>query len=140
MIMLPVTRTTVMRRALLALTLAGSMSSIASANGGDLYPPAYERYPQAAPAERYYEPAAPVYRRVERAEPCRVFHERRVDAYGRETMHRIRMCDEGPVYNGPNGAAYPPEHGYGYRPRPHYEQSGYDGYPRPPAGIGRGYY
>ena len=50
--------------------------------------------------ERYYGagPRLPVYGQVEVGEgACRVFHERRVGPYGRETIHRIRMCDEGPA-------------------------------------------
>jgi hypothetical protein len=70
---------------------------------------------------------------------CRIVHERRIDAYGREIIHRIRICDEGPIYPTPYRTMVPPE--YGYPPRPYYEPfpSRYYSYPRPPAPI-EGYY
>jgi hypothetical protein len=156
-----VTRTTAARRAVLALALAGfAMSSIADANAGDLYPPGYGTYPLAAPApvyertferERYFA-AAPVFNGRVAIDngPCRIVLKRRIDAWGRKLVHRIRVCDEGPVYGAPNGAVYGapngpvvlPENGYGpsgYGPRRYYEPSGY-GYPRPPVAVGVDYY
>jgi hypothetical protein len=144
-----VMRTTAVRHAVFGLALAGlAMSSIATANAGDLDAPAYSPYPYGAPdyermleRERHYSVAPRVYRRVEVGDGiCRILHQRRVDPYGREIIHRIRMCDEGPVYPSPNWTAVPPE--YGYQPRPNYEPSpsGYYSYPRPPAAIGQGYY
>jgi hypothetical protein len=120
-----VMRTTGVRHAAFGLALAGlAISSATTANAGDFDAPAYSPYPYGA----------------ERDGNCRIFHERRVDPYGRETVHRIRMCDEGPVYPSLNGTAVPPD--YGYKPRRYYEPSpsGYDSYPRPPAAIGQGYY
>ena len=117
-----VMRTASVRHAVFGLALAGlAISSPIAAKAGDFNTPVYSPYP------------------VERAENCRIFHERRVDPYGRETVHRIRMCDEGAVYPSVNGTAAPPN--YGYR-RPYYEPSpsNYDAYPRPPAPIGPGYY
>ncbi len=116
-----VMRTTGVRHAVFGLALAGlAISSITTANAGDFDAPAYSPYPSG----------------VEHDGSCRVFHERRVDQYGRVTVHRIRMCDEGLIYPLQNGAAMPPD--YGYQPRPYYEPSpsGYDSYPRPPAAIG----
>lgn len=34
---------------------------------------------------------------VEGAETCRVFTKARLDPYGREVLHRVRVCDEGPL-------------------------------------------
>ena len=88
----------------------GLTSLMTNANAGDLYAPDYAPYSNAASnyerpidRERYYGAAPPpVYGRVEVGEgTCRVFHERRVGSYGRETIHRIRMCDEGPAYSSP---------------------------------------
>src|SRR5215475_5388236 len=59
---------------------------------------------------------------IDRGGICQIALERRIDPYGRETVHRIRVCDEGPVYPGysaPTWSAVPPEYGYG-RP-PYYE-------------------
>jgi hypothetical protein len=121
------------------------MSSISNANAGDLYSPTYRTYPLAAPIdervlerERYYGVAPLVHRSIEFGDGiCRIFHERRIDPYGRETIHRIRMCDDGPIYGSTNGAVLPPEYGY---PRPYYEQSGYYSHPHPPLAIGQGYH
>ena len=114
--------TIAVRHTVLGLALSGlAISSIATANAGDYDVPAYSRYPYSAP--------------IERNGICRIFHERQVDQYGRETIHRIRMCDEGPVYQSPGWTAAPQE--YGYRSPsayPDYE------YPRPPAPIGPTYY
>ena len=121
-----VMRTTGLRHAAFGLALAGlAISSANTANAGDFdAPPAYSSHPYG----------------VERDGNCRIFHERRVDPYGRATVHRIRMCDEGPVYPSLNGTAVPQE--YGYNPRRYYEPSpsGYESYPRPPAPIGQRYY
>jgi hypothetical protein len=141
-----VMRTIAVRHAVFGLALTGlAMSSMSNAKAGDLYEPAYRPYPQAAPyyqrvdREGYYGSAPLVHRRVEIGdEICRIFHERRIDPYGRETLHRIRMCDDGPVYSSSSGAVVVPE--YGYQPRPNYEQSGYYSYPRPPVAIGQEYY
>jgi hypothetical protein len=141
-----VVRTTAVRHAVFKLALAGlAMASIGSANASDLYPPAIGIYPPAVPTDervlerdRYYGVAPLVHRPVEfGAGICRIFHERRVDPYGRETIHRIRMCDDGPIYGAPSGALPPPDYGY---PRPYYEHSGYYSRPRPPLEIGQGYY
>lgn len=115
-----------MRDAVFGLALAGwAISSITGAKAGDIDRPVYGSYP-------YSYGAQPEYNGL-----CRIFHERRIDSYGRETIHRIRMCDEGPVYS-PNWTAAPPPY---YGPRRYYEQSsGYYGYPRPPAPIGPAYY
>jgi hypothetical protein len=111
----------------LGLALAGAaISSVA--NAGDLNAPVYGPYPQVAP--QY----GPMY---ERAGPCRVVLQRRVDPYGREIVHRMRVCDEGSVYSAPGEAeeyGYPPPRYYGPSP------SGYYARPRPPAPIGPGYY
>lgn len=133
------TRTTAARHAVFGLALAVSaMASLATANAGDLDAPGYSPY-GAPDYDRLYSPAPPIHRRVVVDDGiCRIFHERRVDPYGREIIHRIRMCDEGPVDLSPNRAVVPQE--YGYQSRPYYEQSGYHAYPRPPVAIGRGYY
>ena len=114
------------RYAVFGLALAGAtMTSIPAATAGDLGPPVYGPAP--------YEP--PPYGVLpERDGPCRIVLERRIDPYGREAVHRIRMCDEGPAYPAP-GIAPPdydsPPPGY-FAPAP----SRYDPYPRPPAPIG----
>ena len=121
-----VVRMTGVRHAVFGLALAGlAVSSTTTANAGDFDAPAYRPYPNGT---------------FEGGVICRIFHERRVDPYGRETVHRIRMCDEGPVYPSLNGTAVPSD--YRYAPRRYYEPSpwGYDSYPRPPAPIGPFYY
>ena len=62
--------------------------------------PTYER---SLDRERYYGAAPPpVYDRAEVGDgACRILHERRVGPYGRETIYRIRICDEGPAYGSP---------------------------------------
>lgn len=118
-----VMRATAVRHTVLGVALGClAMSSIATANADDFDRPAYSRYQYGAP--------------IEHDGICRVFHERRIDQYGRETIHRIRMCDEGPVYQSPGWTAAPQE--YGYRTPPAYP--GYYKYPRPPAPIGPTYY
>jgi hypothetical protein len=111
--------------AVFALTLAGTLlSSLVGAKAGDIAGPAYGPYPYGGP--------------IERDAICRVFHERRIDGYGRETIHRIRLCDDGPVY-APAWTEAPPAFGYSRR---YYEPSAADYYarPRPPAPIGPAYY
>ena len=122
-----VTCKTGVHHTVLGLTLAGlAMCSVSTSNAGDLIGPAYGAYPYGPP--------------IESNAFCRVLLERRIDPYGRETVHRIRMCDEGPVYSGPNWSVAPQE--YGYAPQRYYEPapSHYYSYPRPPAPIGPAYY
>ena len=126
-------RRTMMRGVVLALALGGLGAwAIAPAQAGDLGGPVYGPAPY--PAPNY----GPVY---ERGGPCRIVLDRRVDPYGREIVHRMRVCDEGPVYPSAEGPVVAPEYGY---PAPRYygpQPSGYDAYPpRPPAPIGPGYY
>lgn len=127
------------RRALFALALAGStMSALAPAMAGDLPPPVYGAPPiyDAPPVVAPYPNGAAVYERG--PGPCRIVFDRRVDPYGREIVHRLRVCDEGPVYPPVNEAVVPPVYGYPpyYAPAP----SGYYGGLRPPAPIGQRYY
>jgi len=118
------------------------MVSIGVAAAGDLGPPVYSPAPYVAPP--YVAPpyvGAPYVAAPYEAPhaPCRVMLERRIDPYGREIVHRIRMCDEGPVYPGLGETAAPPEYSY---PPPRYyapSPSGYDPFPRPPAPIPGGY-
>lgn len=42
-------------------------------------------------------PVPPPVEVVEGAETCRVFTKARLDPYGREVLHRVRICDEGPL-------------------------------------------
>jgi hypothetical protein len=100
-------------------------------------------YEDRSPPRGYYEPfgypRAPVYaepralppaveRRVYVDEaPCRVFYRPRVDAYGREVVHRVRVCDEGAVHR--------PSYRAARGPIGDYEPWGYDA-PRPPRGVG----
>ena len=103
--------------------LAWRCLQFATANAGDFGGPAYGPYPR-------YNAVPPVYRRAEVGDAfCRILQERRIDPYGRETIHRIRICDEGPI-----GWTVPQEYGYG--PPPPYQGTYYGGYPRPPALIG----
>ena len=127
-----VMRTTAVRHPVLGLALVGlAMSSIATANAGDFDRPVYGPYSG-------YNAVPPVYRRAEVGDAiCRILHERRIDPYGRETIHRIRMCDEGPI-DRPGWTVAPQEYGYG--PPPAYPGRAYYGYPRPPAPIGPTYY
>ena len=112
-----VMRTTGVRHAVFGLALAGlAMSSTATANAGDFDGQAYGPYPR-------YNAVPPVYRRAEVGDAfCRILQERRIDPYGRETIHRIRICDEGPI-------------GWTDAPPPAYQDTYYGGYPRPPALI-----
>jgi hypothetical protein len=127
--------------ALVALAMCGAAPS---AQAGDLSGPGYGPAPY--PAPNYGPP--PVY---ERSAPCRIVLDRRIDPYGREVVHRMRVCDEGPMYPPVAAPVYPSAVGpavappYGYPPPPprYYEPqpSGYEGYPpRPPAPVGPGYY
>ena len=135
-------RATTLRRAAIWLALTAGLPLAAGglASAGDFDVPVYTPYPNRAPEydrlgerERFYGTVPPTDWRSEAVERhCRIFHERRVDAYGREVMHRMRMCDEGPVY--PGRAIGPAE--YSYPPRPYYERSGYQPYLRPPVAIG----
>lgn len=127
-------RRTTVRGVVFALALGG-LWTIAPAQAGDLAGgPVYGPAPY--PAPNY----GPVY---ERGGPCRIVLDRRVDPYGREVVHRMRVCDEGPVYPSAEGPVVGPEYGY---PAPRYryyepQRSGYDPYPpRPPAPVGPGYY
>jgi hypothetical protein len=151
-----VLRATAVRHAVFGLALAGlAMSSTATANAGDFDGQAYGPYPR-------YNAVPPVYRRAEVGDAfCRILQERRIDPYGRETIHRIRICDEGPIgWTVPQEYGYgppPPYQGtyyarppaligpvpqeYGYGPPPSYQGTHYGGYPpRPPALIGQAYY
>jgi hypothetical protein len=178
-----VTRTTAARHAVRGLALAGfAMCFLADAQAGDLYVPGYTPYPLAAPGpapvyertferERYFAAAPAVHGRVAIDNgPCRIVLKRRIDAWGRELVHRIRVCDEGLVYGAPNGPVYGAPNGpvygapngpvygapngpvygapngpvvlpeNGYGPPRYYEPSGYYGYPRPPVAVGVDYY
>jgi hypothetical protein len=122
-----------LKASLLALMLGAPLA----AHAADLYegPGPYQAPPYASP----YEPPAaypppqpygppPVMR--ERFggdfERCRVFHRVRVDPYGREVLHRVRVCDERVAQRAPGWA--PPAR-YGYAPPI------YDG-PRPARDVG----
>jgi hypothetical protein len=135
------TKRTTRRGVVLALTLGGLAAwAITPAQAGDLAGAGYGPAPY--PAPNY----GPVY---ERGGPCRIVLDRRVDPYGREVVHRMRVCDEGPVYPSAEAPVYPSAEGpmvapqYGY-PAPRYfapQPSGYDAYPpRPPVPIGPRYY
>lgn len=125
-----VLRTTAGRAVLglaLGLPLAGlTICSIAKA--GDLAPP-----PPYPPAPYGVAPYLP-----DREGPCHVVFERRLDPYGRETVHRMRLCDEGPAYPAPGVALPPPDEGY--PPPPYFAPSPSEYAPRPPAPIGGDYY
>src|SRR5215831_16867510 len=99
-------------------TLAMNFGLIAKA--GDLELPPYGPGPYTAPAP--YVPPAQYVEPIDRGGICRILLERRIDPYGREIVHRIRVCDEGPVYPGypaPTWSAVPRE--YGYVRLPYYE-------------------
>lgn len=115
------------RYIVIGLALGGlAISSVFTAKAGDLDLRVYGAHPYPAP--------------VERDARCRILLERRVDPYGREIVHRIRICDEGPVYPGPNWSVAPQEYGYPsrrfYEPAPSY----YYSHPHPPAPIGPTFY
>ena len=112
--------------AVFGLAIAGAaMTSISAAMAGDLAPPVYGPAP--------YEP--PPYGVVhDRDGPCRIVFVRRLDPYGREAVHRIRMCDEGPAYPAPGFA--PPPDDYDDPPPRYFAPSHYDPSRRPPAPIG----
>jgi hypothetical protein len=131
-----VVRTTVVHRVVFSVALAGlGICGVATAQAGDLAPPMYGPAP-------YPPPPPPNYGAVYgHGGPCHVVIDRRVDPYGREIAHRVRVCDEGPMY--PSVVGPMPSQEYGY-PEPRYyepQPSGYDVYaPRPPAPVGPGYY
>jgi hypothetical protein len=75
----------------------------ATVRAADIYAPDRprysERYERYEPRERVYAPPRylppPVERRVEiDDEDCRVFVKRAIDAYGREVLRRVRVCEE----------------------------------------------
>jgi hypothetical protein len=123
----------------LALIGLAALAMSSSARAADLesgyapYPLAPD-YGRTIERERIYSSPAPIDRRYEVVdERCRIYHQRRVDPYGREVVHRVRVCDEGPVNATPNrsfGSAP-----YDYPPRAYYERSRYRGYPLPPAEV-----
>jgi hypothetical protein len=88
--------------------------------GGPYAPPANWQGPVYGGGGGYYEP-----RRYETVEECRVFIKPRIDRYGREVFHRIRVCDEGRVAP-PRYSAGPVAQWYGP--------------PRPPRAIRDDYY
>ena len=99
-------------------TLSMNFGSIAKAGDLELQP--YGPGPYTAPAP--YIPPAQYVAPIDRGGICRIVFERRIGPYGRETVHRIRVCDEGPVYPGypaPTWSAVPPEYGYGQIGRAH---------------------
>jgi hypothetical protein len=100
----------------------------------------FEGYPYGGPVYQSTLDNGPAYQPAPDNEAvCRILLERRVDPYGREVVHRIRMCDEGPVY-GLGRTAAPQDYRYDPR-RYYYERSSSDYYsPRPPAPVGRPYY
>jgi len=119
-------------------TLAMNFGSIAKA--GDLEQQPYGPGPYTAPTP--YTPPTQYVAPIDRGGICRIVFERRIDPYGRETVHRIRVCDEGPVYPGypaPTWSTVPPEYRYGRPPYLETFRSYYGDYPRPPATIGRIY-
>jgi len=129
--------------ALLALLLGGPMAAQAAdleyGPGPYRTPPPYAG-PYEPPADdagpgydQRYGPTPPVMR--ERLggdfERCRVFHRVRIDPYGREVLHRVRVCDEPAAMRAPGWAATQGPAPYGYGPR-------YYG-PRPSRDIGPGF-
>jgi len=117
--------------AVFGLALA-ALCGVIAAQAGDLAAPVYGPAPYPAPPPNY----GPLY-----GGPCHVVLDRRVDPFGREIVHRVRVCDEGPAYAPVPGPALAPEYGY---PAPSYfepQPSGYYSYPpRPPVPVGPGYY
>jgi hypothetical protein len=81
-------------------------------------------YPPQAFDPRYVGPRGDV-----DEDDCRVRHERHVDAYGREVVRRLRVCDEGVV------AVHPRYRRDGYRDRP-YDAPSPRAWMRPPADVG----
>ena len=128
-------RPAAVRSSAIGLALAGlGICATTTANAGDLAPPVYGPAPYPAPPPNY----GAVY---EGGGPCHIVLDRRIDPYGREIVHRVRICEEGPLYPSMAGPVPPPEYGY---PAPRYfepQPSGYYPYPpRPPALVGPGYY
>lgn len=118
--------------ALLGLTALAvdNSASAADFDGYAPYPNATPDYGRTIERERIYSQAPLVDRRYEVVDQrCRTYFERRVDPYGREIVHRIRECDEGPADRLPNRTFGPASHEY--PPRPYYERSRYRAYPRP---------
>jgi hypothetical protein len=144
--MSPVTRTVVTRLALFATAVTTAVGAASVAQAADLYygqgsygpqPGYYGPPPPPPPAPKYEQPCcAPpvVYRPVEEG-PCRITYRRRIDPYGRETVHRVRVCDEGPVYYEPGWArpAVPYSYQYTYDDAAPYTEL------RPPAPVPYGY-
>jgi hypothetical protein len=119
---------------LIALAINGGASAADFESGYAPYPNAAPNYDRPIERERFYSPAPSVDRRYDVVdERCRTYHERRVDPYGREIVHRIRVCDEGPVNAMPNRAYGPAP--YESQPRAYYERSRYRAYPRPPVEV-----
>lgn len=113
--------------------VAASLVAATGAGATDLYvePPYAGTYgAPPAPARDYVPPpvyapppavAAPVVPGPVVEERCRVRHKVTVDAWGREVVRRLRICDEGVVERYPG----PPRYG--------------EYAPRPPANVGEGY-
>lgn len=131
-------RTANRRLGLFGLAFAGAFLTLAgAAHAADIYGDDYRYGPPRAHYDPPLAPRGPVYarppyapplieRRVEVDEPaCRVVHRRRIDPYGREVIHRLRVCDEDVVRRGyerpPYWASRSPRYGdenWGYAPRP----------------------
>lgn len=115
------------RLALLAAVAALAGGAAQAADLGEYGPPPYARpYGPGFRDEGRFAPPPPLpdRRAYEAAPPCRVVLRPRFDAYGREIVHRIRICDEGVVGPAHGGWAPPPrrfEGGPGPQPRPRFE-------------------
>jgi hypothetical protein len=120
-----------LKASLLALMLGGPFA----AHAADLYeapgpyqaPPYGAPYepPAAYPAPQGYGPPPMMRERLGGGfERCRVFHQMRVDPYGREVLHRVRVCDERIAQRAP-----------GWGPRYGYERPLYDA-PHPARDMG----
>jgi hypothetical protein len=145
--MSPVTRTVATRLALVATAFTAVVGAAGIAQAADLYygqgydgpqtgyyePPP----PPPPPAPRYEQPccAPPVVYRPVEEEVCRITYRRRIDPYGRTTVHRVRVCDEGPVYYEPGWARPPMPYHYRYTYDPSAPYAGL----RPPAPVPFGY-
>jgi hypothetical protein len=122
--------------ALTAMLMAGA-GAVGTAQAADLFDEGYRSggYGTYEPAPYGREVYAPRVVRppVEIARPtavCRIRHERRIDPYGREVVHRVRICDEGvvamrragpPVYGDGPYAGPPPRVMPGHPGRPPYD-------------------
>ena len=127
----------VVRPAALIAMLMGGAGAVGTAQAADLFDEGYRSggYGAYEPAPYGREVYAPRVVRppVEIARPtavCRIRHERRVDPYGREVVHRVRICDEGvvamrragpPVYGDGPYAGPPPRVMPGHPGRPPYD-------------------